>query len=78
MKQAVFYADGKGYKMNIQPASNIQAATVAGFIAVCVLHTCQANGIVIPPDVADALPGVLAILVAHLWDCLSGDNKPKA
>lgn len=59
---------------NLTPASNIQAATVAGFIAVCVLHVCQANGIIIPQDVADALPGVLAIIVAHVWDVLNGEN----
>ena len=44
---------------NLTPANNVTAATLAGFIAVCVLHVCAANDIVIPPDVADALPGVL-------------------
>lgn len=64
--------------MNISPASNIQAATVAAFLAVCVLHICAANNIIIPPDIADALPGVLAIVVAHIYDLATGDNKPKA
>lgn len=61
---------------NLTPASNVQAATVAGFIAVCILHICAANGIIIPPDVADALPSVLVIIVAHLWDVFTGENKP--
>lgn len=62
--------------MNVTPASNVQAATVAGFLAVLVEHLCQANGIIIPPDVADALPSVLVIVVAHLWDMATGGNKP--
>lgn len=61
---------------NITPASNIQAATLAGFIAVLIEHVCTANGIIIPPDVSDALPGVLAILTAHIWDMATGENKP--
>lgn len=60
----------------ITPASNLQAATVAGFIATLVLHVCAANDITIPPDVADALPGLFALLVAHIWDMVTGENKP--
>lgn len=60
---------------NLTPASNIQAATIAGFISVLVLHVCAANDIIIPPDVADALPGVLAVLTAHIWDMVTGGNK---
>lgn len=56
---------------NLTPASNVQAATVAGFIAVLVEHLCTANGIDIPPDVADALPGLFVVLVAYAHDCLS-------
>lgn len=61
---------------NLIPASNVQAATIAGFIAVLIEHVCSANGIVIPPDVADALPSVLVIAVAHIWDMATGANKP--
>ena len=62
---------------NLNVASNVQAATVAGFIAVCVLHVCQANGIVIPPDVAEALPGALAVLVAYIHDCVGSSIASK-
>jgi uncharacterized membrane protein len=62
--------------MNVQPANNIQLAAVAGFTALLVEHLCQANGITIPTDIADALPGVMAILVAHLYDLFTGENKP--
>jgi hypothetical protein len=60
---------------NLPVASNIQAATVAGFIAVLTEHLCTANGIIIPQDVSAALPGFLAIVVAHVWDCVQGTNK---
>lgn len=59
---------------NLAPASNIQAATLAGFIAVLIEHVCAANGIIIPEDVSTALPGVLVILVAHIWDVATGAN----
>lgn len=61
---------------NLNPASNIQAATVAGFIAVLIEHVCTANGVVIPPDVSAAFPGALAVIVAHVWDVWNGTNKP--
>lgn len=60
---------------NITPAGNIQAATAAGFVAVLIEHVCAANGIVIPPDVADGLPGILIVIVAYVHDCITGENK---
>ena len=62
---------------NLTPASNVQTATVAGFVAVLILHVCAANNIVIPPDVADSLPGVMVVLVAYIHDLISGANAPK-
>lgn len=62
---------------NLAPANNVTTATLAGFIAVCVLHVCAANNIVIPPDVADSLPGVMVVLVAYIHDLISGANAPK-
>jgi hypothetical protein len=63
--------------VNITPATNVQAATVAGFIAVIIEHVCAANGVDIPPDVSAALPGILVIVVAHVWDMCTGENaKP--
>lgn len=63
---------------NLIPASNVQAAAVAGFVALLVEHLCAANNIVLPPDVSGALPGFLAIVVAHAWDLCTGGNKPRA
>lgn len=60
---------------NIAPASNVQAAAFAGFISVMVLHVCAANDIIIPADVADSLPGAIAVLVVHIWDCWQGTNR---
>ena len=62
---------------NLAPAANVQTATIAGFIAVCALHVCAANNIIIPPDVADSLPSVVAMLVAYIHDLISGANAPK-
>lgn len=64
--------------MNITPATNVQVAAIAGFIAVLVEHICKANAIIIPDDVSTAMPGAIAVLVAHIWDVCTGDNKPKA
>lgn len=61
---------------NMVPAGNVQAAALAGFIALLMEHLCQANGIIIPQDVSEALPGVFAIIVAHISDLITGANKP--
>lgn len=64
--------------MNVAPATNVQVAAVAGFVAVLIEHLCTANGIIIPEDVSSALPGVLIIAVAHIWDMSTGGNaKPQ-
>ena len=64
--------------MQMQPANNVTAAAFGGFIAVLVEHVCQANGIIIPPDVAEALPYAFAVLIAHIYDMATGGNaQPK-
>lgn len=60
---------------NLKPATNVQLGAAAGFVSAVVLHICQANGIVIPPDVANALPCVFAVIIAHVWDVATGENK---
>lgn len=62
--------------MSIKPANNVTAGAFGGFVAVLVLHVCAANNIVIPPDVADALPYAFAVAIAHLYDMFTGENKP--
>jgi ABC-type uncharacterized transport system permease subunit len=67
----------KGIFMNVTPASNVTAGAFGGFVTVLVLHVCAANNIVIPPDVADSLPYAFAVVIAHLYDMLTGGNaKP--
>jgi len=64
--------------MNIQPANNVIAAAVAAVITPIALHVLTSYGITLPADASNALPGAIAVIVAHVWDCWSGDNKPKA
>lgn len=64
--------------MNLAPAGNVTAGAFGGFVAVLVLHICAANNIVIPPDVADALPYAFAMAIAHGYDMITGENKPNA
>ncbi len=59
---------------NLAPASNVQAAAVAGFLAAVIEHICEANGIDIPPDVSASLPLALSVVVAHIWDLCTGGN----
>lgn len=62
---------------NIVPANNVAAGAFGGFITVLVEHVCTANGIILPPDVADALPYAFAVVIAHAWDVWTGGNaKP--
>lgn len=61
---------------NLVPANNVTAGAFGGFVTVLVLHVCAANNIVIPPDVADALPYAFAVVIAHVYDVISGQNQP--
>lgn len=63
---------------NITPANNVTAGAFAGFITVLILHVCAANNIVIPPDVADSLPYAISVVIAHVYDMITGGNKPAA
>lgn len=68
---------------NMVPASNVQAAAVAGFFAAVIEHVCESYGVQVSPDVMASLPAFLAITVAHIWDiCSDGtakssDQKPE-
>lgn len=62
--------------MNIAP--NVQAAAIAAVIAPIILHVFSAYGMSLPPDAAAALPGAIAVIVAHVWDVATGENKPPA
>lgn len=60
---------------NLKPAANVQLASIAGFISVAILHICQANGIVIPADVASGLPAFMVAIVAYAHDYFSTPTK---
>lgn len=62
--------------MSLAPAANVSVAAAIGGLAVAAVHIAQANGIIVPPDVADAIPGLIVVLVAYLHDCFTGGNKP--
>ena len=67
----------KDFKMtNLLPSNNVTAGAFGGFVTVLVLHVCAANGIVIPQDVADSLPYAFAVVIAHVYDCFTGQNQP--
>ena len=59
------------------PANNVIFAFVAGFIVTVVLHYSSQLGYTPSPDVANALPGGVALAIAHAWDMWTGENKPK-
>ena len=64
--------------MNVAPASNVQAATVAAFLSALIEHVCTQYGYAMSPDMEASLPAVIAIVVAHLWDMFTGENsKPQ-
>lgn len=54
--------------MQIAPEKNVQYAAVAAFLAPLLIHLATANGVVVPPDVATAAPGCLAVVVAWISD----------
>lgn len=63
--------------VNTVPAGNVQAAAVAGMITIGILHICAANNIIIPQDVSDSISLAMPVIVAHLWDMLTGGNLKK-
>lgn len=63
--------------MNVLPAGNIVAGAFGGIIAAVAEHFLAAHGIQLPPDVADALPGAFAVLIAHAYDMATGGNLPR-
>lgn len=56
-------------------ATNVQLAAVAAFLAACVEHAFASYGYVLPPDISTGLPGFIAIVVAHGYDVITGENK---
>lgn len=57
-------------------APNVQLAAIAAFLAACVEHAFVSYGYTLPPDISTGLPGFIAIVVAHIYDVVTGDNKP--
>ena len=57
------------------PANNVLLAFVAGLISTLLLHHAKTLGYDVQPDVSNALPGAIALIVAHVYDVISGNNK---
>ena len=60
---------------NYTPSNNIIFAFLAGFDTTLLLHFCASYGYTPSPDIAAALPAAIALLMAHIWDIVTGDNK---
>ena len=59
---------------NLTPAANVQAAAVAGLLITVLEDVLSRHGVTLSPDIANGLTAFAAILVAHLWDMLTGGN----
>lgn len=63
---------------NITPAANVQAAAAAGLIITLLEDVLSRHGVTLSPDIANGLTAFAAVMVAHVWDMLTGDNvKPE-
>lgn len=59
---------------NLTPAANVQAAAVAGLLVTGLEHILSLHGITLTPDIANGLTALSAVLVAHIWDMVTGQN----
>lgn len=62
---------------NVTPAANVQAAAAAGLLVTGLEHALSAHGITLSPDIANGLTALAAVLVAHVWDMVTGQNTPQ-
>lgn len=62
--------------MKLTPAPNILFAFGAGLMSTILLHYARNWGYVPDDDIASALPGAIALALAHGYDMITGDNKP--
>jgi len=61
--------------MQYKPAANVIFAFIGGCIAYAAVWTARHYGYDVPGDIGSALPGAVAIALAHGWDMVTGDNK---
>lgn len=59
---------------NLTPAANVQAAAAAGLLVTGLEHVLSLHGITLTPDVANGMTAFAAVMVAHLWDVMTGQN----
>lgn len=59
---------------NITPAANIQAAAAAALIITVLEDILSRHGVTLSPDIANGLTAFAAVLVAHVWDVITGEN----
>ncbi len=58
----------------LTPAANVQAAALAGLIITVLEDLLARHGVTLTPDVANGLTAFAAVLVAHVWDVITGEN----
>lgn len=58
------------------PANNVIFGFAGGLIAAVVQRYASKWGYDAPDSIANALPGAIAIVLAHAWDVYTGENKP--
>lgn len=59
----------------MMPAANVIFGFIGGIISYAAIYIAKHYGYDTPPDIASALPGANALLLAHIWDVWTGDNK---
>lgn len=62
---------------SFKPAANVQAAAIAGIIVTTLEDVLSRHGITLSPDIANGLTAFAAVLVAHAWDVITGQNTPQ-
>lgn len=56
------------------PAQNVTYAGLAACVTGLLVHFAASQGYNLPPDVQTAITGLVAVLVAHAVDLLTGQN----
>ncbi len=63
--------------MQLKPAANLVAGGIAGTVVAVGAHYAKVTyNLQLTPDIADGLTYSVAVIVAHVWDVLTGQNVP--
>lgn len=64
--------------MSLLPANNVLFGFLGGFAASILLRLAAHYGYTVDPEIVKDLPFGCALLIAHICDVITGDNKPPA